>query len=199
MDAQLGCVLRVIHCSESVNSMTRYKGLQELFKRYRRPGDIVFAWVFLILSVFLLMLLDTQAPWDPNAKTFSQPAFWPTVAVVMMTAFAAFHLLSSFLSTRLEGRLAEVWAWARSVEYAGWFMAYVFLVPVLGYLPMTMGFAVLLGFRAGYRSVKVLGALIVLSIVIVAVFKGFLQVKIPGAAIYEYLPTALRSFFLTYL
>lgn len=179
--------------------MTRIKGLQELFKRYRRPGDIVFAWVFVVLSVFLLTQLDTQAPWNPKTKTFSQPAFWPTVAVISMTAFSAFHLLSSFLSTRLDGRWKEVWAWVRSIEYAGWLMAYVYLVPVLGYLPMTMAFAVLLGLRAGYRSVKVLGTLIILSVVIVLVFKGFLQVKIPGAAVYEYLPTAMRSFFLTYL
>ncbi len=179
--------------------MTRYKGLQELFKRYRRPGDIVFAWGFLLLSVFLVTQLDTQAPWNPKAKTFSQPAFWPTVAVWAMVVFAAFHLLSSFLSTRLEGRWQEVWAWARSVEYAGWFMAYVFLVPWLGYLPMTVLFAVLLGLRAGYRSAATLGALVCLGIAIVVIFKGFLQVKIPGAAVYEYLPTALRSFFLTYL
>jgi hypothetical protein len=179
--------------------MTRIKGLQELFKRYRRPGDIVFAWVFLVLSVFLLSQLGSQAPWNPKGKTFSQPAFWPTVAVITMTGFAAFHLLSSFLSTRLDGRWTEVWAWVRSVEYAGWFMAYVYLVPVLGYLPMTMGFAVLLGLRAGYRSAKVLRTLAALGVVIVIIFKGFLEVKIPGAAVYEYLPTAMRSFFLTYL
>ncbi|WP_375264884.1 tripartite tricarboxylate transporter TctB family protein [Planktotalea sp.] len=178
--------------------MSRVKTLQELFKRYRRPGDIVFAWIFLILSLFLVSQLDSQAPWKPNGKTFSQPAFWPTVAVYAMSFFAAFHLLSSFLSERLEGRWSEVWSWVKSVEYAGWFMVYVSLVPMLGYLPMTMVFAVLFGLRAGYRSVKVLGFLLILAIVIVVVFKGFLQVKIPGAAIYEYLPTALRSFFLTY-
>jgi len=166
--------------------MSRVKTLQELFKRYRRPGDIVFAWAFLILSLFLVSQLDSQAPWKP------------TVAVYAMSLFAAFHLLSSFLSERLEGRWIEIWNWVKSVEYAGWFMAYVSLVPKLGYLPMTMVFAVLLGLRAGYRSLKVLGFLLLLAVIIVVVFKGFLQVKIPGAAIYEYLPTAMRSFFLTY-
>lgn len=179
--------------------MTRSKGLQELFKRYRRPGDIVFASAFLIVSVFLFSQLGTQAPWKPKAPIFSQPAFWPTVAVSLMVVFAAFHLLSSFLSTRLQGRWTEVWAWACSLEYAGWFMAYVFLVPKLGYLPMTIVFALLLGLRAGYRSAKVFGVLVLLSVLIVVVFKGFLQVRIPGGLVYEYLPTALRSFFLTYL
>ena len=179
--------------------MIRHKGLQELFKRYRRPGDIVFAWAFLILSLFLLSQLSSQAPWNPNAKVFSQPAFWPTVAVTSMVLFATLHLLSSFLSQRLIGRWAEIWAWARSLEYAGWFMAYVFLVPQLGYLPTTIVMALILALRAGYRSVKVLSGLAVTAIVIVVVFKGILQVKIPGGATYEYLPTGLRSFFLTYL
>lgn len=179
--------------------MTRLKGLQELFKRYRRPGDIVFAWFFLILSVFLVSQLSSQAPWNPNAKPFSQPAFWPTVAVIAMMGFAGLHLLSSFLSPRLDGRWTEVWAWARSLEYAGWFMVYVFIVPLAGYLPTTIVFAVLLGLRMGYRSGRTLGGLVVLAISIVVIFKGFLQVKIPGGAVYEYLPTALRSFALTYL
>ena len=179
--------------------MSRYKGLQELFKRYRRPGDIVFAWAFLALSLFLLTQLESQAPWNPKAKTFSQPAFWPTVAVYAMTGFSALHLLSSFLSVRLEGRWTEVWAWVRSFEYAGWFMAYVFLVPLLGYLPTTMIFAVILGIRAGYRSPQTLAPLLMAAVVIVVVFKVFLQVKIPGAVLYEFLPAPMRSFFLTYL
>ncbi|MEM8980915.1 MAG: tripartite tricarboxylate transporter TctB family protein [Pseudomonadota bacterium] len=179
--------------------MTRIKSLQELFKRDRRPGDIVFAWVFLLFALFLLSQLGSQAPWNPRAKIFSQPAFWPTTAVVLMVGFAGLHVLSSALSPRLVGRWAEIWAWVRSLEYAGWFMAYVFLVPFVGYLPTTVVFAVLLGLRAGYRSWAKLGLLAGLGLVIVLVFKGFLQVKIPGGALYEYLPVALRSFFLTYL
>ena len=40
--------------------MSRVKTLQSLFKRYRRPGDIVFAWVALVVSVFLLSQLVDQ-------------------------------------------------------------------------------------------------------------------------------------------
>ena len=63
----------------------------------------------------------------------------------------------------------------------------------------TILFGLLLAVRTGYRSIKTYLSVVVLSVVIVVVFKGFLQVKIPGGAIYEYLPTALRSFMLTYL
>ena len=178
--------------------MTRLKGLQELFKRYRRPGDIVFAWAFLAFSLFLLSQLGAQAPWKSGGKTFTQPAFWPTVSIALMTFFAALHLLSSALSPRINGRWAEVWDWVRSVEYAGWFMAYVFTVPQLGYLATTMIFGVLLVARAGYRDPKVLMGMAATGVTIVVLFKSFLQVKIPGGAIYEVLPTTLRSFMLTY-
>lgn len=178
--------------------MTRFKGLQELFKRYRRPGDIVFAWVFLAFTLFLLSQLGTQAPWKSGGKTFTQPAFWPSLSIVLMVFFAALHLLSSALSPRIFGRWREVWDWVRSVEYAGWFMAYVFVVPQLGYLLTTITFAILLSIRAGYRQMRVFTGMALMAVVIVVVFKSFLQVKIPGGAIYEMLPTALRSFMLTY-
>ncbi|ASM71395.1 MULTISPECIES: tripartite tricarboxylate transporter TctB family protein [Roseobacteraceae] len=178
--------------------MTRFKGLQELFKRYRRPGDVVFAWVFLLFSVFLLTQLDTQSPWKQGGKIFSQPAFWPTVSIYLMVFFSALHLLSSVLSPRLHGRWGEVWQWVRTLEYAGWFMAYVLSVPVAGYLPCTVVFAVLLALRAGYRQLGTLAGAAVMGVVIVVAFKAFLQVKIPGGAVYEYLPTGLRAFMLTY-
>lgn len=178
--------------------MTRLKGLQELFKRYRRPGDIVFAWAFLVFALFLLSQLGTQAPWKSGGKTFTQPAFWPTISIALMVFFAALHLLSSALSPRIAGRWREVWDWLRSIEYAGWFMTYVFIVPQLGYLVTTMLFAVLLSIRAGYRDPNVLMGMAATGSTIVVLFKTFLQVKIPGGAIYEMLPTALRSFMLTY-
>ena len=179
--------------------MARFKGMQELFERHRRPGDIVFAWLFLLISVFLLTQLSTQAPWNPKAKVFSQPAFWPTLSVCLMALFAALHLLSSALSPRLAGRWKELSFWLRSAEYAIWFMAYVFVVPKLGYLPTTILFGFVLTLRAGYRNKRVLIGMLILSICIVLIFKSFLQVKIPGGALYEYLPDALRSFALTYL
>jgi hypothetical protein len=178
--------------------MARFKGLQEMLKRYRRPGDIVFAWAFLGLSVFLASQIGTQSPWTGTRQLFSQPAFWPTVALGLMTLFAALHLLSSMLSARIPGRWREVWEWVRAVEYAGWFMAYVWVVPYAGYLLSTVTFAMLLGLRAGYRARGTFGALVLMAVVIVVLFKGFLQVKIPGGAIYEFMPDGLRAFMLTY-
>lgn len=178
--------------------MTRAKTLQALFKRYRRPGDIVFAWVLLIASIFLLSQLWGQTTWRSGNALFAQPRFWPGVSLAGMAIFAAFHLLGSALSERIEGRWPEVWLWISSLEYAGWFIGYALLVPYTGYLPTTIVFAVALALRAGYRSGAALLAAAGAAAVIVVLFKSLLRVSLPGGQVYQYLPDGIRQVFLTY-
>lgn len=178
--------------------MSRVKTLQSLFKRYRRPGDIVFAWVFLLCSVFLLSQLFDQTAYQARGKLVAQPRFWPAVALTGMTLFAALHLLGSALSERIEGRWAEVWTWIKSFEYAGWFIAYAAAVPYAGYLPATVIFALLLTFRVGYRSPAMLGAAAGSAVVIVLLFKTLLKVNLPAGQVYQMLPDGLRQIMLTY-
>ena len=73
-------------------------------------------------------------------------------------------------------------------------MVYVWLVPIVGYLPMTLIIAPLLCYRLGYRDRKILWAAAGVGLTIVVVFKAFLDVKIPGALLYEYLPGGIRNF-----
>lgn len=178
--------------------MAHFATMQSLFKRYRRPGDIVFALVFLAFSIWLLSQLDAQTTWKAGGKLAAQAPFWPTIAVYGMVFFALLHAIGSWLSPRIVGRWLEVGFWIRSLEYAAWFMAYVFLVPKLGYLFVTMALCFVLALRVGYRSRKMLVASVISGLAVVLIFKTFLQVKVPGGQIYEYLPTALRSFMLTY-
>jgi hypothetical protein len=178
--------------------MIRAKTLQDLFKRYRRPGDLVFSVLFLLFSVFLLLNLQTETTWNSRDKLFAQPAFWPYVSVGVMILFAVLHLISGLVSPVVPGRWKEVTFWLLSLEFAGWFMIYVIFVPQLGYLPATILFAVMLSLRLGYRTKMMLGAAVLFSVTVVVIFKSLLQVKVPGGLIYEYLPTALRSFMLTY-
>jgi len=168
----------------------------KLFKRDRRAGDLVFALFFLVFSIFLLANIENQTVWVKGTKLVSQPSFWPAISLGGMTLFAVFHLLGSVLSPRIYGRLKEVTFWLRSLEYVAWFLAYVWLVPIIGYLPATLIFMPLLVFRAGYREKKFLLLAVVIAFLIVVVFKSFLSVKIPGGMIYEYLPDAIRSFML---
>lgn len=178
--------------------MSRVKTLQSLFKRYRRPGDIVFAWLVLVVSVFLLSQLMDQTAWRNGGKLFAQPRFWPAVSLSGMVIFAAFHLLGSVLSERLNGRWQEVQLWLASLEYAGWFVLYALVVPYLGYLPSTVLFALALSLRAGYRKVSTLIAAAFSAVVIVLLFKTFLKVNLPSGLIYESLPEGLRQIMLTH-
>jgi hypothetical protein len=178
--------------------MARARTLQDLFKRYRRPGDLVFAVTFLALSVLLLSQLGNQTQWVARTKLFSQPSFWPAVSLALMTLFAILHFIGSILSPRIDGRWIEVGFWVRSLEYAFWFMAYVLIVPLLGYLPSTIIFTVILTLRAGYRGTRYLVAAAIAGFGIVVVFKSFLQVKVPGGQLYEMLPDGMRAFMLTY-
>ena len=178
--------------------MIKAKTLQDLFKRYRRPGDLVFSLAFLAFSLFLLATIDGQVTWAKGTRLMAQPAFAPWVAVICMVVFSAMHLISGLVSPKLEGRLLEITFWLRSLEFVVWFMIYVIMVPQLGYLPSTIIFAVILTLRLGYRTPKMLLIAAAFGTCVVLVFKTFLQVKVPGGAIYELLPTAARSFMLTY-
>ena len=177
--------------------MIKARTLQDLFKRYRRPGDLVFAAVFFAFSLFLLATINGQVTWG-NGRLMSEPAFAPWVAVLTMALFSGLHLISSLVSPKLDGRWTEVGFWLRALEFVVWFMAYVLMVPRLGYLPSTILFAVILTLRLGYRSRRMILSAAVFGLVVVLIFKTFLQVKVPGGAFYEYLPTAARSFMLTY-
>ena len=178
--------------------MSRIQSLQTLFKRYRRPGDLVFAISFLVFSAFLLSQIYDQTAYRAGGKLFTQPRFWPAVSLIGMVLFAALHLTGSLLAERLAGRWKAVGLWGASIEYALWFVAYAAAVPFAGYLPTTVVLAVALAFRAGYRSRGALASAALAAIVIVLLFKSFLQVKLPGGRIYEVLPDGLRSFMLTY-
>lgn len=179
--------------------MIKARTLQDLFKRYRRPGDLFYGCICLAFSLFLAVNLSSQTTWASNTKLFAQPAFWPYAAVIAMVVFSALHLISTLMSEKLDGRWQEISFWLRSVEFAGWFMIYVIIVPQLGYFPTTILFTMALAYRLGYRGAKYLGSAAAFGAVVVIVFKSLLQVKVPGGAIYEYLPGAMRSFFLTYL
>lgn len=179
--------------------MRTIRTLQDLFRRYRRPGDIVFALLFLVFAVFLLTQLGEQTKVVKRTKWFAQPGLWPTIAVWGMVIFGALHYLGSLMSPRIPGRWREVLFWLRSLEYVGYFLIYVFAVPLLGYLPSSLLFALFLCARVGFRSPQAFAAAAAFGISLPVIFRAFLQVKIPAGQIYELLPDTLRAFALTYL
>lgn len=173
--------------------------LQDIFRRYRRPGDIAFSFFFLVFSLFLLSQIGDQTTVAKRAKWFAQPALWPTVAVCGMVFFAALHFVSSAVSPRIPGRWTEVFFWFRSLEYLLYFFLYVLSVPRFGYLPATLVFVLFLAWRTGFRSPRTLALFALFSVMVVLLFRGLLQVKIPAGELYPFLPDFLRLLALNYL
>ncbi|OYX43145.1 MAG: hypothetical protein B7Z02_09800 [Rhodobacterales bacterium 32-67-9] len=178
--------------------MTYIWTLQALFRRYRRPGDIVFAWIFFLSALLLLSRIGSQTQVVDGNKLFAQPRFWPAISLSGMAFFAGLHLFGSAVSERIPGRWREVTIWLQSIEYAFWFLAYAIAVPWLGYLPSTLLLALLLVLRSGYRSGLALSGAGLVALVVVVIFKSFLHVKLPSGAVYELLPDGLRQIMLTY-
>lgn len=162
----------------------------------RISGQIIFALGFLAFSAVLLSQIGQETKWVKKTAFFAQPRFWPAIGLGGMVLFGGLHLWRLPRRRPQRTDLNEARIWAQPLEYALWFIAYVLLVPRLGYLPVTMAFAPLMLWRMGYRRAPILWAGVGFGVVVVVLFKAVLQVKIPGAAVYEYLPSGLRSFFI---
>lgn len=179
--------------------MARIKTFQDLFQRYRRPGDLTFAAGFFVVSLALLALLPSQTAWIDGVDTFAQPRFWPAVAVISMSVFSGLHFVGALVSQRIPGRWAEMLYWLRSVEFALWFLAYVAAVPWIGYLPGSVLLAITLALRLGYRGARMLLAAVTVAVAVVVLFKAILQVRIPAGEIYQLLPAGeFRTFLMVY-
>ena len=170
-------------------------------RRFKWPirGQLLFAAVFLAAAVLLLSQLGSETRWIKKTAFFAQPRFWPAVGVIGMVLFGALHLWKLPRRRFVGPDWIEWRIWFVALEWVLWFLAYVLIVPVLGYLPTTLIFVPLMTRRLGYKSPLMMWSSVAFAVAVVLLFKTFLQVKIPGGAIYEYLPGALRSFFILYL
>ncbi|WP_073248834.1 tripartite tricarboxylate transporter TctB family protein [Shimia gijangensis] len=167
-------------------------------KRFKGPlrGQLLFAIVFLVAALLLLSQLGDQTKWVKRTKFFAQPRFWPAVSIIGMVLFGGLHLWKLPRRKFDRADFVEWRVWLFTIEWVLWFLIYVILVPIIGYLPVTMVFMPILMWRMGYRSKKMLWISVFFGVAVVILFKALLDVKIPGGATYEYLPGALRSFFI---
>lgn len=166
----------------------------------RRPGDLLFALLFFAFAAFLLSQLGVQTTWVKRGDLYAQPGLWPAIGLGGMTLFGLVYLVGAWRGrgAREDRAVQEAREWLRGLEYAGWFMVYVLAAPVVGYLLATLVFTVSLTLRMGYRGRPMVLAAAAMALAIVVLFKSLLQVKIPGGAVYEHLPDALRNFMILY-
>ena len=93
----------------------------------------------------------------------------------------------------------ETYKYLAALEYVGYFVLYTLIVPLLGYLFSTLLLGVFLTWRLGYRTPKWLLTGFISSLAVVVIFRSFLQIKTPlNIWLYDYFPTGMRAFMLTY-
>lgn len=150
----------------------------------------------------LLLAAPWQLQWQAERGWAQQPGLFSLLGVLGMVIFGGFecwHLARRTGHARGVSAAPEFRLWWAALEYVAWFMAYVLLTPLLGYLPTTVVFALGLTWRLGYRRrVHGLAALAV-AVLTVVVFKGALSVKVPAAGWYEVLPEPWATFFIVNL
>lgn len=167
-------------------------------ERSSKPGSLFFAILFLAISVLLLFQIQSQTTWSTRHALTAQPRFWPAIGLAMMVGFGALHLWHTRRDT-WSGAMTEAWSWLRGLEFAGWFLGYVFLVPQAGYLPASVFVSVALALRVGFRGAGWIAASAALAIGIVVLFRALLRVHVPGGKLYHVLPEPLSNFMLTWL
>ena len=158
-----------------------------------RPGNLAFVISFVVFSALVLSQITSETKFSSRGPLFAQPRFWPAVGLTGMVGFGVAYLATHWRK-HSAGWLREVLSWVRAIEYFVWFMIYVAAVPIIGYLGATVCFTVLLALRQGYRDWRRITISALLGVAIVLLFKTGLGVKIPGGAVYEFLPSALRNF-----
>lgn len=176
--------------------MSDQHDLSELIHPPHHRAEIVFAVASFLIAVVLATQWASQTTWNAGQGWGRQPGLWPLIAVTGMLVFGAGELVACILRNIRRGggdAWAEVRHWAAAGEYLLWYMGYVLLVPWLGYLGATVLFATALTFRAGYRG-RMLGWAALSGALIVVGFKTLLSVRIPGGAVYELFPQAIRNF-----
>ena len=164
-------------------------------------GEFRFTALFLVATIVLAAQLTAQTKFSSSGHLVAQPRFWPALALCGMACFGAVRLAMLLRERRREHGLSRRLLGVRDVagegvhllEYTLWFMGYVYLVPVAGYLGTSIAFMILVAARAGYRRLSVLACAAATGVCIVVLFKTVLGVNIPGGAVYELLPAAPRA------
>lgn len=152
-------------------------GLTEIDGRAKRLGTILKqSWVVPLLCLLVLVpasLLNLKESW--RVRRWRQRFLLPVDASY------------------------ETGKYLAALEYVVYFVIYTLSVPWIGYLASTIVLGVFLTWRLGYRSLKWTGIALLSSFGVVIVFRSLLQIKTPGSIwLYDQLPSALRSFMLTY-
>lgn len=164
------------------------------------PGRLVVAVFFLLFGACGLALLPAFTGTSPgNEGWFTQPWLMPSLALTLLTVAALIHTLQVWRDRRAvpadgqETLPRELWVWLRAAEFFVWYVAYIWLLGVLGYSLSTFVFIAGLGMRVGLRQPRWILAALGMTVAMTLLFRLGLKIWVPAADIYEFLPKGLRN------
>jgi hypothetical protein len=190
----------------------RYK-IENLFGFKRTRGDLILSIIMLGIALFLLWHFGDEGGWNDRdlpqsrvGKILKQQWVGPLMALAILVPSAVLNVWMSYRWTQKPERrhrpnrtMFEVVQWLRALEFLTYFIIYSYCVPVLGYLLSTLIFALFLTTRLGYRKPRWLAYSAGTAMLIVLVFRTFLQIKTPvNIWLYEQFPPALETFMKVY-
>jgi len=186
------------HARNRLAAFVRRSTTRKIYDKALPVAEREFALFAAVAALLLLFLLPFETTWVEGSKLYEQPAFWPAISIASMVLFASGLVWQAFRSSSKLGLAEEIWFWLRSLEFVIWFLAYVWLVPIVGYLIATLLLACVLGWRVGYRHPKWMALAALFGLSVVVLFKATLGVNIPAGALYDMLPSGdFRSFLMT--
>lgn len=155
---------------------------------------------------YQLGLADIDGRVTRLGRILKQSWVAPMLCLLIFVPAAISNLYGSYKEYRWRKRFMqptdatfEIKKYIEALEFVAYFIAYTLIVPILGYLISTLLFGTFLTWRLGYRTRLWLLRGFICSFCIVIVFRSILQIKTPVSIwLYDQLPTAMRSFMLTY-
>ena len=180
-----------------------------LFEFRRGRGDFVFSAVALVVALLLLWQFAAESGWNQRdlpqhrvGKILKQPWVGPLMCMSIIVPAALLNLHASWRARRRDARLRlpdrtayELGQWARSFEFIAYFIAYTWIIGILGYLVSTVLFGLFLTFRLGYRSRRWVAISLASGFAVVVVFRTLLQIKTPvNIWLYNLLPPPFDAF-----
>ncbi len=180
-----------------------------LFEFRRGRGDFVFSIVILVVALILLWQFAAESGWDKRelpqrrvGKILKQPWVGPLMCMSIIVPAALHNPFASWRARRRDARLRlpdrtayEIGQSARSFE----FIAYTWVIGILGYLVSAVLFGLFLTLRLGYRSGRWIAISLAAGLSVVVVFRKLLQIKTPvNIWLNNQLPTPFDTFMKIY-
>jgi putative tricarboxylic transport membrane protein len=196
-----------------LNEESRRLRSTRLRERWSHYDEVAVAIVLLAVFVFLRVRIDTFTP-GGRGRTFLTPDAWPGAILVLAIALSTIYLAQSLRRARRAPSLLPVTTplsptadekatitssgddgtegW-RLLAGFGLLLAYIYFMPAIGFVPVTLLFCIAFLLMVGERRWWVVAAIpAVATVVVVAIFTRLLVVPLPrGQGVFLELSTYL--------